>query len=132
MKNKDNRFIDTVIIAVTILAVIAFCRTAWSAEIVNSERLADAIYLAEGGDIAKPYGIMRDYCKRGDPDGQCRKGCIQTIDKWKQRLVYTDSNDFIRQFAEIYAPTKGDLREAERRLNKHWPKNVLHFYNKGT
>ena len=132
MRDDKRRMMEAVIIAVIMLAVVAFCRTAWSAEIVDSERLADSIYIAEGKDIAKPYGIMRDYCKRGDPDGQCRKGCLQTIEKWKQRLVYTDAEDFIRQFAEIYCPTKGDLRKAERRLNKHWPKNVIYFYNKGT
>lgn len=125
MQDDKRRMTNSIIIAVMILAVIACCPTAWSAEIVDSSRLADAIYKAEGGDISKPYGILKDYCKRGDPDGQCRKGCIQTIDKWKKKIIYSDAEGFIKQFAEIYAPSKAHP------LNKNWPGNVIHFYRKG-
>jgi hypothetical protein len=128
---QDNRLIEAVIIGFLLCASLLWAQKAWSGEIVDTGRLVEAIRKAEGGTKAvKPYGIMKDYCHKGAVS-QCRKGALQTIEKWKERLVYTDAEDFIRQFAEIYAPTKGDLREAERRLNKNWPKNVLHFYNKG-
>jgi len=109
-------------VLLTILLIGAFIPSA-RAEI-DSQRLADAIGKAENSWHYKPYGVLKDYCKPYDPDGQCRKGCIQTIDKWKAKLKYTDENDFIRQFAEIYAPRKSHP------LNHNWPKNVLFYYKK--
>lgn len=102
---------------------------AW-AETVDNELLADSIFKAENSRT-KPYGIMKDYCKPGDPDGQCRKGCLQTIEKNLSRIEHTDANEFIEKFAEVYAPTKGKLRKDEREKNPNWPKNVKYFYHRG-
>ena len=42
-----------------VLALLAVCTPAWAISEANIDKLADAIYLAEGGDKAvKPYGIL--------------------------------------------------------------------------
>ena len=121
---------DLLILACLLGMTLLWARQAWSAEIVDTGRLVEAIKKAENSYI-HPYGIMRDYCKAGDPDGQCLKGCIQTVEKWKRKLDYRSAEEFIRKFGEIYAPTKGKtLRKAEREKNPNWAKNVLHFYNR--
>ena len=84
---QDNRLIDAFIVAFIVGLALLWAGKAWSAEIVDTEKLVEAIKKAEGS-ISHPYGIMRDYCKAGDPDGQCRKGALQTIDKWKRKLDY--------------------------------------------
>ena len=98
---------------------------------IDVERLADAIYQAENSD-SKPYGIMKPYCKPNDPDGQCRKGCIQTINK-RLRMYQNagTTQDFITYLGSTYCPTTGDLRPAEKQLNGYWVTNVKYFYKKG-
>lgn len=93
----------------------------------SNEQLADAIYKAEGGAISKPYGIMKDYCKRGDVSGQCRKGCIQTIEH--ARKDWSGQGDFIAFLGSRYAPTEGATNDPTG-LNSNWVKNVNHFLNK--
>jgi hypothetical protein len=125
---QDNRIIEAVIIAFLLACSLLWASRAWSAEVVDVGRLADAIYKAENSK-SNPYGIMRDYCHAG-AEAQCRKGCVQTIQKWAKRLEYSDMEGFLRQFAEIYAPTHGKtLRKAEREKNPNWYRNVLTFYN---
>lgn len=97
---------------------------------IDVERLADAIYKAENSD-SKPYGIMKPYCKPNDPDGQCRKGCIQTINKRLRMYQNSGSTlDFITYLGKTYCPTTGDLRPAEKQLNRYWATNVKYFYKK--
>mgnify|MGYP001267185185 CR=1 FL=1 len=94
---------------------------------IDVEKLANAIYLAEGGSRAvKPYGILKDYCKKGDPDGQCRKGCIQTINK--RYKMWDKQGDFISYLSKSYCPIGAE--NDPKGLNKNWVKNVSHFYNK--
>lgn len=126
MRN-DNRMMDSVIVIFILALALIWAGKAWSYEVVDVDRLADAIYKAEGS-ITNPYGIMRDYCHAG-AEAQCRKGCIQTINKWKERLKYSDVEGFLRQFAEVYAPTRNASNDPMG-LNKNWYKNVLHFYRK--
>ena len=94
---------------------------------LNAEALADSIYLAEGGTGAsKPYGIMKDYCFKGN-EKQCRKGCIQTVEKWRKRWSGLNHRDFINKFGDIYAPTRGASNDPSN-LNRNWKRNVLYFY----
>lgn len=97
---------------------------------VNTAYLADSIRIAEGVNSRKPYGILRDYCsdKNSKSIAQCRKGCIQTIEKWKKKLTYSDYRDFIRQFGSIYCPLS-DKRD-KKGLNKNWVRNVTLLYQK--
>ena len=121
---QDQRLAEAIVIAFIVACSLLWANKAWSSEIVDTNRLAVAIGKAENSWGYKPYGILKDYCKAGDPDGQCLKGCKQTINKWKQKLVYSDVDGFLRKFAEIYAPSKA------HKLNKNWFRNVRYHYNK--
>jgi len=97
------------------------------AQDIDFEKLADAIYLAEGGTKAvKPYGVLRDYCIKGDINGQCRKGCIQTIEK--RYRMWSKTGDFISYLSRSYCPI--GAKNDPKGLNKNWVRNVTHFYNK--
>ena len=122
---RQDRLLEAVIIMSLLFASLLWARQAWSAEVVDSSRLADAISKAENSK-AHPYGVMKDYCHAG-AEAQCRKGCIQTINKWKSKLVYSDVVGFINQFGDIYAPTVGATNDPKG-LNKNWKRNVLTFY----
>ena len=87
----------------------------------SAEETCEAIRQAENS-YSHPYGIMRDYCKPGDPDGQCRKGCIQTVNK---RLgLWNKVDDFITYLGSSYCPPDAHP------LNKHWVGNVKFFLKK--
>ena len=124
---QDNRLIEALIIGFLLCASLLWAGKAWSAEIVDTGRLADAIYKAENSK-AHPYGVMRNYCHAG-AEAQCRKGCIQTVEKWKRKLDYRSTEEFIRKFGEIYAPTKGATND-RKKLNSNWVRNVTKFYNR--
>ena len=100
-------------------------------QIVDYKRLAKAIYKAEGGKKAvKPYGILKDYCKPGDPDGQCLKGCLQTIDHAVRDYKGGSSHrEFIKFLGSRYAPIHA--RNDPHDLNSHWVYNVTLFYERG-
>jgi hypothetical protein len=126
---QDDRLRDAVVVLFIIGVALMWAHKAWSAEVIDVPRLAEAIKKAENS-VSHPYGIMRDYCHAG-AEAQCRKGCIQTIQKAKKNLDYKSAEEFIQKFGEIYAPTKGKtLRKAEREKNPNWVRNVLHYYNK--
>ena len=108
-----------------ILIAFLFCTPIASAEI-DVHTLANAIWQAEGGfNASRPYGVMKDYCS-WNTASQCRKGCIQTIEKWKARIFYVDFLDFIKKFAQIYAPVGAENDPTG--LNAHWVRNVVYFY----
>ena len=89
---------------------------------VDVEKLADAIYHAEGGARTKhPYGILAKY-KTTTP----RQACINTI---KSNLNRWDGQgDFILYLSRTYAPVGAS--NDPKGLNKNWTRNVKHFYNK--
>lgn len=108
-------------IGITYLVTIttAFPFVGLCAKDIDVNRLADAIKRAENS-YSHPYGVMRSYCRAGDPDGQCRKGCLQTI---RKRLKMWDGQgDFITYLGSTYCPPSAHY------LNKHWVKNVTYFY----
>lgn len=96
------------------------------AEQVNIEKLADAIYYAEGGAKTKhPYGILKKY-KKTSP----RQACINTIKtNLKVYLVVKPKEDFIVFLSKKYAPI--GAKNDPTNLNKNWVKNVKYYYNKG-
>jgi len=113
-----------------LLAVVMFLLVGgncWAKELIDVERLADAIYISEGSERAvKPYGILRNYCKKGDPDGQCRKGCIQTINK--RYRMWDGKGDFIDYLQRSYCPIGAS--NDPKGLNRNWSKNVKANYYK--
>ena len=92
-------------------------------EVIDSERLADAIYHAEGGKKAsKPYGIMFKGCD-WQHEAYCRKICINTIrnniKRWEDSGMKNEYLEFLR---DRYAPLE------HSKLNANWLKNVRYFY----
>lgn len=103
-------------------ALIDICH-ADNAPMVNIERLADSIYMAEGGAKTRhPYGILAHY-KHTTP----RQACINTIKSGLKR--WNGRGDFIAFLGRTYCPV-GALNDPWG-LNKNWVKNVHKFYDKG-
>lgn len=115
-------FISGIIIGILMIAFNVH------AENIDFNKLADAIKQAENS-YNHPYGILKDYCKPGDPDGQCRKGCIQTINKRLKMFNEQDKEtDFIVYLSKSYAPIGASNDHGN--LNKNWIRNTKYFYNK--
>lgn len=112
-----------------ILAVLSFIIIVFSfvgfanASEIDVERLATAIYHAEGGSKTRhPYGILKKY-KTTTP----RQACINTI---KSNLKRWDrKGDFIQVLGNTYCPV--GAKNDPTGLNKNWVRNVKYFYNKG-
>jgi hypothetical protein len=92
---------------------------------VDVERLADAIKSAENSKT-HPYGILKPYCSEKS-ESQCRKGCIQTIQK--RLRLWDGSGDFITYLQKSYAPL--NVKNDPAGLNRNWIKNVTYFYKRG-
>jgi hypothetical protein len=92
---------------------------------VNVERLADAIYKAEGGAKAShEYGILAHY-KHTTP----RQACINTINNQiKRHEKHKCGKDFLVCLRDRYAPLKAS--NDPKNLNANWLKNVKYFYEK--
>lgn len=104
------------------ISLIHGCDRAWAGE-VNIPKLADAIYLAEGGaKTFHPYGILAHY-KHTTP----RQACINTINSNLKR--WDGNGDFITFLGKTYCPI-GAANDPTG-LNKNWIKNVRYFYERG-
>ena len=82
----------------------------------QEERLADAIYIAEGGAKTKhPYGILKKY-KTTTP----RQACINTIRSNRKR--WDGRGDFVVFLGATYCPINAP--NDPKGLNVNWVKNV--------
>lgn len=89
------------------------------------EKIADAIYWAEGGLKAKrPYGLIL-YPKSTK---NFREVCLLHVRKYFDEWNRNPSGDFIPYLAEHWAPTKG-VSPSTAKLNKNWLKNVRYYLN---
>ena len=95
------------------------------AEPIDVERLANAIYKAEGGAKTKhPYGILTKY-KHTTP----RQACINTINNQiKRHGAHKCGKDFITCLRDRYAPLGAGNDPSG--LNAHWKSNVARLYEK--
>ena len=90
---------------------------------LNVERLADAIYQAEGGaKTSHPYGILAHY-NTTTP----RQACINTINHALKD--WDGKKDFITFLGNRYCPV-GAANDPTG-LNKNWIKNVTRLYKEG-
>ena len=111
------------------LAVLCllWCGSAWAEAVggYDVERLANAIYHAEGGSRTNhPYGILAKY-KTTTP----RQACINTIrSKHREWVKLGSKGDYLRYLQSRYCPTKGVLTNDEKRLNIYWLDNVRSIY----
>jgi hypothetical protein len=91
---------------------------------INIEKLADAIYKAEGGSKTNhPYGILQKY-KTTTP----RQACINTIQSSLKRFEkQNNETDFIHFLSLTYCPI--GAKNDKYGLNVNWERNVKFFYN---
>ncbi len=115
LKLYRNLFI---IFTLILMVVLFLVKPARAEEIVNVERLAAAIYKAEGGDkTSHPYGILAHY-KHTTP----RQACINSINNNYKRWIKAGMpEDFIVFMGRRYSPPA---------INPNWVKLVKYFYNK--
>lgn len=101
--------------------LLFFCGKAFA---YTPNQIADAIYMAEGGEkTSYPYGILTKY-KTTTP----RQACINTINSALKRFAnQTKETDFIVFLGSTYCPVEGDTTG----LNKNWVKNVKYFLKRG-
>jgi hypothetical protein len=103
------------------LAILIMSVLSATAGQIDVERLADAIYLAEGGArTSHPYGILAKY-KHTTP----RQACINTI-KHAQR-DWDGRGDFIAFLGNRYAPI--GVANDPLGLNRNWISNTTKLYN---
>jgi len=89
---------------------------------INVEKLADSIFIAEGGTKTRhPYGILTKY-KVTTP----RQACINTINHAIRD--WDGSGDFIVFLGSRYCPIGAENDPTG--LNKNWVKNVRYYYDR--
>ena len=98
--------------------------------VIDQDKLAVAIYLAEGGENTRfPYGI-KSVDTHGDK-AYARKICLNTINnnlaRWQWARQNGDKRDYIAFLGSRYAPTKG-ATDDPMGLNNNWVNNVRRLY----
>ena len=107
-----------------LFALLLSAASAQSAETLNRQKLAHAIYLAEGGARAKvPYGILSVKVRDA---AEARQVCLRTIDRaWSDySSLRSPASGFIPFLADRYCPP------ADAPGNRNWKRNVSYFYSK--
>ena len=82
---------------------------------IDVEKLADAIFIAEGVKSKHPYGILTVYIHTSP-----RQACINTINSNYRR--WDGRGDFIEYLGKTYCPPNAHP------LNKNWVKNVKRLF----
>lgn len=129
--DEDSIFSRIVIIGLIAIIIAILCVIfSPNAHAWTDEEIVSAIYLAEGGKNAQyPYGIRSVRC---NGESQCRRIAMRTVAN--NRIRFAKQNrykDYISFLGSRYCPTKGRLSRAEKKVNKHWVKNVLFYLKKG-
>ena len=95
---------------------------AWAG--VNVDKLADAIYWAEGGaKTSHPYGILAHY-KHTTPRQACKNSILSGI----KRAKSDDYRVIISEIGRVYCPIGAS--NDKQGLNLHWVGNVTRLYEK--
>ena len=112
-------------IGLILVLFLCFISLAHATEEWTNEKIADAIYLAEGGRKAiSPFGILSVKCEGYDA---CRRICLNTIHN--QRIRHSNHNcrlTFLECLANRYAPTKNATNDPNK-LNRFWLSNIRYF-----
>lgn len=105
-------------IAPIILSALLLSGRSYAA--VDAGKLADAIYLAEGGKLAKvPYGVLS--IRTSNP----RQVCLNSIRNNQKRFGDVSDAEFINCMADRWCPSSADPVG-----NRNWKRNVTYFYFK--
>ena len=125
---------------ITVIIILLFITSPARSEIVDIERLATAIYYAEGGrsprdgkpraNVKYPYGVLSVKCHG---DQECRAVCVRSIKHRlarfkKDRGATGTAEAFIWYFSGIWASI--GVSNDPHGLNKNWYKNTLYWYKK--
>jgi hypothetical protein len=94
---------------------------------IDANKLANAIYIIEGGKATKyPYGV-KSVVTRGNR-AKARKICINTIrNTYKRWLEENKPNNFLDYLADRYCPPSVD-----RVGNLRWKVNIRKFASENT
>ena len=119
------------LILLSLLLLAAPAWAGWEPEAIDQERLATAIYHAEGGKRAKvPYGIL-SVKVRGE--AEARQVCLNTINnnlaRWQYARANGDRRNYLQFLADRYCPVGADNDPSG--LNHHWRSNVARLYERG-
>lgn len=107
-------------LAVAIVFLVASCGVVHAKDSIDIEKLATAIYHAEGGSRTRhPYGILTKY-KTTTP----RAACINTINTGLRK--WNGKDDFILFLSRTYCPVGASNDPSG--LNRYWVKNVKYHY----
>lgn len=123
------RYEEKVKYFLSLFVLLSLCLScqAWAESVAeyDVERLATAIYYAEGGARTNwPYGILKRY-KTTTP----RQACINTIrNQSKRHAAHQCSMDYLSCLAKRYAPINSDT---DNGTNRYWLKNVRYFLKVG-
>ena len=100
---------------------LASTLTTRAIEAQYAERIADAIYRAEGGSAAKvPYGILSVRVQNKE---EARRVCLNTIrNNWQRWMDAGKPGDFIDFLGNRYCPPSADPVG-----NRNWRQNVKLF-----
>ena len=106
-----------------LLLLVSSCTLAHANEPINVNKLANAIYIAEGGAKTRhPYGILAKY-KVTTPRQACINKIKSALKRWNGR------GDFIAFLGKTYCPV-GAFNDPTG-LNRNWVKNVRYHYERG-
>ena len=121
-REPNNNFFDkTTICLLILLAICLFFGVKSCRAEIDVEKLATAIYHAEGGEKTRhPYGILTKY-KTTTP----RQACINTINHALRD--WNGEGDFISFLGSRYCPVNCDN---DNGTNKYWVGNVKRLYAK--
>lgn len=119
-----TRLLFRIYIVVTLVLIGQVAR---AEEVIDPERLADAIYLAEGGKLAVvPYGILSVKVK---DEAEARRVCLNTIRnnmaRWQWARQNGDTRDYIQFLGDRYCPVGAGN---DNGTNRFWEKNVRKLY----
>jgi len=104
--------------SILLLAATIACRAS-----VDAGKLADAIYLAEGGSKARvPYGVLS---VRVSSKAEARRICLASIRNNQKRFGRVSDAEFIRRMADRWCPIAADPVG-----NRNWKRNVAAIYFK--
>ena len=94
---------------------------------LDSQRLANAIFKAEGGyEASYLYGIRSISYK---DEAEARRICLNTINNQKKRhRAHKCGLSFLTCLRNRYAPLQ--VKNDPKGLNSNWLRNVKYFYNK--
>ena len=94
-------------------------------EILNEEKMCEAIYNAEGIQSHFPYGIKNGLCSSKK---ECRATCITTMRHYFRDFKKNGGQGF-KNFISFSA--RRYVGDGDRVGKKNWVKNVTYFYFKG-